>query len=370
MSRYLILVPLLILSAAGAAYAQNVVMPTDNATIVTDGPHFFVALVAGLILALAFQLMLTTLSLATGLQAIHPGEDDDGEDAYPYGAERHAHMGMHERTARVGEKARTVSSAVGVWAVITASVALFFASWLAVELSLTADVTSGAVIGLVIWGLFYIAMMMFEVRSIRSVVGSLTRTASRGLRTARHATAGVVHGGQHLAESPTASNIVTRVREELFGDMETQQLTERLRNYMRDFQMPPQLSKEAIRSDLRLMFHDPHAGADALISRLRSIDRDTLRQSIASRPDISQEDAEQILMEMEAARDEAIERATRMKEEVARRVEAAKEEAVHVADEVRRTAATASWWAFIAALVSGIASALGGMVAVWTGPYA
>jgi hypothetical protein len=126
----------------------------------------------------------------------------------------------------------------------------------------------------------------------------------------------------------------------------------------------PELRYDDIKDDFELLLHDPKTGADALLSRLKSMDRDSLKAIISSRKDISEEDAERIVGKMEEARDSMIRRVERMKEETARRLEQLKEEAAHQADEVRKTAASATWWVFAAALVSGIAAAAGGWVAV------
>lgn len=377
MRRYLLLlIPLLV--AAPLALGQDVVT-AEHATFIGTAGYFVVAALAGLVLALAFQLVLTTLSLATGLQVMgaswedayagtgtyddtYAGEMREGETAEAGGA-------MGRATEKIAGKARTFSSAFGVWSIITASLALFFASWLATELSLASDLLAGAVLGLVIWGLFYIVLMRYEMSALGSLVGTLNRLAHSGLRTAQRATRAAVRGTRGAAHSDLASNITSRVREEIFGDVDTERFREQLRGYVRECPPPPQLDPEVLRRDLRLMFHDPHAGMDALIRRLRSIDRDTMREMLSCRPEVSAQDAERILNQMEEARDEAIARATRMREEVARRVDTAKREAIHVADEVRKTAAMASWWAFGTAVVSGAAAALGGMVAVITGPW-
>jgi hypothetical protein len=114
------------------------------------------------------------------------------------------------------------------------------------------------------------------------------------------------------------------------------------------------------------MFSDPIGGADALLQRLKSVDRDTLKTIIASRRSISEEDAERIVRRIEDARDTVYRRAEQMKEEAERRVEEVRQEALHQAEEARKTAVVAAWWTFGTALMSGIAAAAGGYMAVWS----
>lgn len=78
---------------------------------------------------------------------------------------------------------------------------------------------------------------------------------------------------------------------------------------------------------------------------------------------MTEEDAERIISRIESARDRVIGKVEQMGAEVRRRLDAAKQEALHQADEARKIAATAAWWAFASAVVSGVAAVLGGIVA-------
>ena len=90
-----------------------------------------------------------------------------------------------------------------------------------------------------------------------------------------------------------------------------------------------------------LLFNDPKAGADALFTRAKQLDRESIVALVSSRPDISPEQAEQMADKIEEARDSVIRKA----------------------EEVSKTASVAAWWVFAAALLSGIAAAAGGIVA-------
>ncbi|MGE5439071.1 MAG: MFS transporter, partial [Bacteroidota bacterium] len=137
----------------------------------------------------------------------------------------------------------------------------------------------------------------------------------------------------------------------------------KLRNYMNSLDRP-ELQYEGVAHDVEKLFHDPKAGAEALANRVKSMDRDTIKAIIATRQDISDEDAERIVSKIESARDSFLMKIDQMKHEIERRVDMVKQETVHQADEVRKTASTAAWWAFGTAVISGIAAAIGGMVAV------
>jgi DNA anti-recombination protein RmuC len=99
------------------------------------------------------------------------------------------------------------------------------------------------------------------------------------------------------------------------------------------------------------------------------MDRNTLKALIASRRNVSEDDAERMVSRLEALRDEYVARAEQMRDEVNRRIVQVKTEALHQADEARKTAALAAWWVFGSAVVSGIAAVLGGLVGATTGPF-
>jgi len=128
----------------------------------------------------------------------------------------------------------------------------------------------------------------------------------------------------------------------------------------------PELRYEGIKHDMGVLFHDPKAGADLLIRRLRAMDRDTLKAIVATRKDMSPEDAEHVVSQIEHARDEAIAKYEHMKTEVQHRIEDAKDKALHEAEEARQVARTAAWWTFGSALVSAAAAIVGGILSTYT----
>lgn len=139
----------------------------------------------------------------------------------------------------------------------------------------------------------------------------------------------------------------------------------RLREYMASLDEPA-LNYDDIKEDLKTLMHDPKAGADSLINRLKAMDRDTIKSIIASHPNISDEQAEQIISKVEETRDEIIDKAMEMKATVKQKIINAQETAAKITEETRKNAAIAAWWAFWTAVVSGIASVLGSVVAYAT----
>ncbi len=139
----------------------------------------------------------------------------------------------------------------------------------------------------------------------------------------------------------------------------------RIRNYLNSLDRP-ELNYDGIKRDVRRVFEDPQAGFDALRHRLSEFNRDTLVALLSSREDISEADANRIIDQIESARNNVLQRAERIQQEAQRRVEEVKRQAAKQAEETRKAAETAAWWLFGTALVSAVAAAVAGAIAVAT----
>lgn len=514
------------------------------------GAHLVVGLVAGVLLAIAFELVLTNLSVAGGITALG-ARRDRGDQPQPSGAAG----GDAERTP----VPRRVVSGIGLWMLVSTSIALFAASWLAVEISGVANAFSGVIIGLVVWAAFLLLMVYWEALAVSSLLGSAFRAATGGLRTVAGATRSLFGG----AGSATAHAAAAAARQELFDEKDPHDLrkwlesmVERMRTpnldykrirkevervledtgvaqharegqpvgladvypdpeqpaagaqaeqgsrlkrvvdevlsalqapspgaaagqlsrwitgstgdfkagmeqYLRNAQRD-ELDPEAIKRELTLLAKDPRAGAHALAERLRHVDRDAIVALLKQRPDLdeehanrivdnclgardallggagkargsahervgaarerlrgyfgglqrdelsyddivnefqlllrdprsgwqamrdrlarmdretikavlgsrantSPEDAERMVARIEKARDEAISRWERTRDQVTGKAHQAMDGLRSGAEETRRTAATAAWWMVGASVASGICAAVAGAIAV------
>ncbi|WP_182670734.1 MFS transporter [Crocosphaera subtropica] len=139
-------------------------------------------------------------------------------------------------------------------------------------------------------------------------------------------------------------------------------ILDKIRRYLNSLERP-ELNYQGIRHDLQELFHDPQAGFEALRDRFSQVNRDTVIAILESRDDISHAQAERIVGQVEHSRDRILQRAERIQQAAKMRLEQVKEEAQHQARETKKAAATAAWWLFFTALVSGVASAWGGAIA-------
>ena len=175
---------LLIAVSAGPLAAQ--VLDVEAGVLSTPG--FFIVVLAGVLLACGFQFLLTALSVAGGVTAapnikeayvknkyknegIDDDDDDDDDNQYDYSNDN-VPMGVK------------ITSALGIWNVLTASVSLFFATWLAMQLVPLAPEGTYITLALTIWATFFMLMFYTEGRLVGTLVGGLINTAVSGLRAA------------------------------------------------------------------------------------------------------------------------------------------------------------------------------------------
>jgi len=539
------------------------------ALAVIPSPGFFTALIAGIIMAFGFQLILTNLSAAVGLSALHMGAEKVEKKIRSGSTEKRE---SKDPSGSISKTAREVNAAFGIWAIITASISLFFAAWLAVKISTPLNIFAGITLGLAIWGLFYIVTAVLEMTAVSSMVGLLMDLVRSGFRTFSGATSGMLRKSDEQKAADTAREIANAVRSELIGDInvrktiqnyvdslrpdydqlrkeinsvlddaeidikasaaegmasarihtgtaapspsemkgkaeeavsavkgaaktvsqearsdkviadkiadtlmemagmsrrEAEQYRHKVEQYLAGTGKPelnpegikrdidelvsgntkaglegimsrlsefdrstitsilaqregmsreradriagmvtgtvstlksgyrrikgtagtsaeqeegrleskmrgyfdsldnPELHYSALKADFEEMLHNPISGGESMINRLKSISKHDMEQMVEnSGLGISREDMDQVIGRIEQARDSLVNQADRMRMEAAAKIQRTEEETIHYADQARKVAASAAWWVFGAALVSGIAAAVGGLVGI------
>jgi len=126
----------------------------------------------------------------------------------------------------------------------------------------------------------------------------------------------------------------------------------------------PELKYERLKLDAQRMMDDPKAAPQILKKRLQKMDRESLMTLVSNNPKIERSQVEQTVNKIEEARDKVIHKAEELENEARKRLEQAKQEGLKQAEATRKTAASAAWWLFLAAVLSGGASALGGIFAL------
>ncbi len=196
-------------------------------TDVVATPQFFVSLLAGVLLAIGFQVLLTVLSVAIGVSAVgnvqhqanHPSHDHDKDKDKSSGSD-----------TPLGVK---LSSGLGLFTLITSSVALFFAAMLAVKLSLIGNAAIGVTLGLVIWAAFFTALAYLEITSVSTLIGSLINTVVSGIKSSASAVGSALQGSPYSKIEDIADHTINKVRNELHDSLDLNQLNEKIEDYIK-----------------------------------------------------------------------------------------------------------------------------------------
>lgn len=269
------------------------VLRPENAALLISGPQFFATLIAGVLLAFALQLLLTNLSVALGISVL--GRSSDSDD--------HHHDSSGDS---LGGTLKKISTAVGIWTLVTVSIALFIACLLAVRLSLTVSPLFGAILGVVIWAAYFCILVFFSSTTVGSLIGSVVNTATSGFQTILGtATAALGARAVNNQVVATAEAAAAAVKRELGSGLDPTSIRESIEDYL-DTLRPPELDYNRIRGEFEKLVNDPELrslagnGSPAdVIDRLRNVDRNTFLNLISNRTDLSKRDANRLVDQLD-----------------------------------------------------------------------
>lgn len=252
--------------------AREAAEAAAGSSFVLTSPHFYVAVIAGVILAAAFQLVLTDLALAGGLNIV--GASIGPDDKPPRRDRRPQRPTRGEKEVTVLDKAHTaarkLSAAFGFWTLVSVSLSVFFAAWLAVLLSGTFSPLFGALLGLVIWALFTGLMTTLEARLLSSMLGALVHTARTALRDAAglatSAASSLFGASPRKQATDIAHDVAAAVRDEILGG---EDVKHQLRDYLKRVErihspknIRMELEKLLDHTEIDYVFQQPDAWLD------------------------------------------------------------------------------------------------------------
>ena len=261
----------------------------QDASFVFNGPQFFAALIAGVVLAFALQLLFTNLGIAAGISMAGGSSSSSN------------HSSSHDHNSDgFGSTVKKIGMAVGLGTLISVSLALFIASLLAVKLGLFVAPLSGAIVGLVIWATFFALMMFFSSRAIGSLLGSVVSTATSGMQSILGtATAAIGAGAASKQVVNTAEAAAAAVRKELGMAIDPVSMRENVEDFLQTV-TPASIDVNRIAQDFESLLDDENLQEIVNSDSVRNIDRSTFIQLISDRSDISKRDAERIAAKMES----------------------------------------------------------------------
>ncbi|MEA5599656.1 MFS transporter [Nostoc sp. UHCC 0252] len=268
---------------------QEVLTP-EEASVLFSGPKFLVALLAGVSMAFAFQLLLTNFSVAVGISSWEIDSDSDDE------------------SESLGSKIREVQTKVGAWALMTASIALFIACFLAVKLSLIESAFLGAIIGVVIWSAYFSLVIWLGSSAVGSLIGSIASTVTSGFQGLMGtATAGIGANTARKQLVSTAEDITAAVRRELASGFNPEDIRNTLQSSLGSLQLP-KLDINEIRNQFDQLLKDTDLQSISNSDLFQNINRQTFVDLISSRTDLSKEEINRIADQFQGAWQQALNR--------------------------------------------------------------
>lgn len=263
--------------------AEEVIIP-EEASLIFSGPQFLVALVAGVLMAFAFQLLLTNFSVALGISAVGGSDSDDSDN----------------ESETIGGTIKKIETAVGLWALITVTIALFIACFLAVKLSLVNSVGLGAIVGVVIWSAYFFSLVWLGSSAVGSFIGSIVSTATSGLQGIMGtATAALGANAAKQQMISTAEEVTAAVRRELTSGIDPSSIQKTLQNSLSSLELP-KLDTDQIGKQLQNILKDSDLSSIADSDILKNIDRQTFVDLVSSRTDLSKKDINAIAQQLES----------------------------------------------------------------------
>lgn len=260
---------------------QQLVTP-EEASLVFSGPQFLVALLSGVMMAFAFQLLLTNFSVAFGISTL--GGDSVSDD---------------DESESIGSSIRKIEGKVGIWALITVSIALFCACFLAVKLTLVESTLLGAIIGVVIWSTYFSILVWVGSTAAGSLIGSVVSTATSGFQGLMGtATAAIGANAAKAQVISTAEEVTAAVRRELTSGFDPNSIKETLQSSLKTLELPKLDSKE-IGSQFEKILKSSDLESLGSSDILKNVDRQTLVDLVSSRTDFSKQELNQVVDQLE-----------------------------------------------------------------------
>jgi nucleoid DNA-binding protein len=277
-----------LLSASITWIAQILVEPPEplspsEASVAFSGPQFLIALVAGIILAFATQLVLTNAAVAAGLSFLGGSSDSD------------SHSNHNDQSESLGSTINKIGTAVGFGTLVSVTISLFIACFLGVKLSLlTLDVGLGAILGLVIWAAYFCLLVWVSSTAVGSLVGNVVSTATSGLQAiVGTATAALGAKAVNKQVVATAEAAASAVRHEIGSAIDPESIKENLEDYL-DTVRPKELDVQSIRKEFENLLSDASLNSLAGAAELRNIDKQKFVELVSSRTDLSKKEVRRI----------------------------------------------------------------------------
>jgi len=184
-------------------------------------PQFFITVIAGVILALGFQFILTSLSVAAGISAIGDVKKSYAESKnHTSGKRNFKDSDSDSDEDQSGSTGTMVTTGFGIWSTLTVAISLFGATAFAMNLSLVANPLIAITLALVIWACFFILLFYLETKVVNTFIGGLINAATSGLRSSASAVKDMFAPSEAAKVEHVADHTIEKIRKEFQNNID------------------------------------------------------------------------------------------------------------------------------------------------------
>ncbi|MCU0550553.1 MAG: MFS transporter [Leptolyngbya sp. Prado105] len=244
-------------------------------------PQFLLALFSGLVMAFAFQFLLTNLAVAFVATPGTPKDTGESES--------------------LGHAVRGIETKLGLFVLVSVSIALFAANFLAVKLSLVNSTTLGAIVGVVVWSTYFTLLVWLGSNALGSLLGSFISAATSGVQGIMGAASTAI--GANVAKNQavsTAEEIAAVVRQELTSGINPAAIQQTLTRSLASLPIS-QLNFDEIGEQFEKILKNADLSDLSDSDLLKNLNRDTIVNLIRERTDLSKEDVDRIADRLQSA---------------------------------------------------------------------
>lgn len=235
----------LFLFQSATVFAQDTGILVNRAT-----GSFFIAIVSGIILAFAFQFLLANLAVALGITAIGDIREK-GNNSRNTGSGSSSSSDDKDSTP-VGVK---ISTGAGIFMLVTLSLSLFFASLIAVKLSLLTSNLIGFTLGMVIWAATLLLGVYLDSKLISALTGSVFGAIKDALSSGASSVGNMFSSSDKSNAKATARETVKAIHDEIRQEYDLSDFSSKLDKYTSKLE-PQRIDMDSIHEHLADLLHE------------------------------------------------------------------------------------------------------------------
>ena len=209
------------------AFAQDTVSLGE----ISLEPAYFATIISGVLLAYGFQFLLTALSVAAGVTAIGNLKEAYILNKYDWREEEEDNDDDDNGLLSQWTTGVQITSAIGLWNIITVVIALFSATALALMLVPATNASAKTTLALVIWASFFMSLFYIETRVAGTLIGLLINTAISGLKASGNAVKTLFTPSPQTQTQHMIDHTIEKIRQEISTEFDSTAITQAIEQF-------------------------------------------------------------------------------------------------------------------------------------------